>query len=117
MQNPTGLSSRRASLNFFDLLVLGLRHWPLLLLVPVIVATAVYGASHLLPRSYLSSAIVSLTNTRPERPPKQTPQQAASMMVSPLVLDPVIQQLGLYPDVDRDRARALLASRVRATMG
>jgi hypothetical protein len=39
------------------------------------------------------------------------------MMVSPLVLDPVIQQLGLYPDLDRDRARALLTSRVRATMG
>ena len=117
MQNPTGLSSRRASLSFFDLLVLLLRHWPLLLLVPVVVGTAAYGASHLLPRSYLSSAIVSLTGARPDRPPRQTPLQAASMMVSPLVLDPVIQHLGLYPDLDRDRARALLASRVRATMG
>jgi hypothetical protein len=117
MQNPTGLSPRRASLKFFDLLVLALRHWPVLLLVPLIVGAATYGASHLLPRTYLSSAIVALPNTRPERLPKQTPLQAASMLVSPLVLDPVVRQLGLYPELDRDRARAQLFSRVRATVG
>jgi hypothetical protein len=117
MQNPTGLSPRRASLKFFDLLVLALRHWPLLLLVPLVVGGATWGASHLLPRTYLSSAIVALPNARPEWPLKQTPLQAASMMVSPLVLDPVVQQLGLYPELDRDRARAQLFSRVRATVG
>lgn len=117
MQNPTGLSPRRASLKFFDLLVLAVRHWPLLVLVPLAVGAAVYGASYLLPRTYVSAAIVVLTSPRADRPLKQTPIQAASMMVSPLVLDPVIQQLGLHPDLDRDRARRLLGARVRSGMG
>ena len=117
MQNPTGLSSRRASLQFFDVLLLALRHWPVLLLVPLLAGTVAYGASHLLPRTYVSSAILALSSPRPDRLLKQTPVQAASMMLSPLVLDSVVQQLGLYPDLDRDLARARLARRVQSGLG
>jgi LPS O-antigen subunit length determinant protein (WzzB/FepE family) len=117
MQNPTGLPPRRTSLKFFDLLELALRHWRRLLLVPLLVGVAAYGASYLLPRSYVSAAILVLPSPRADRPLKQSPLQAASMLVSPLVLDEVVQQLGLYQELDRDRARLRLARRVQASLG
>lgn len=110
MLNPTVPPSRPAGAGLFDLFLLLLRNLPLLVIVPLLAGALAYGLSWLLPRTYASAAIVAL----PQNYPKMTPQQVASMMTSPVVLDPVMEAMGLTKQFNRDQARAELARRVKA---
>jgi uncharacterized protein involved in exopolysaccharide biosynthesis len=70
-----------------------------------------------LPQSYTSSAIISTPIPIPPNLPITTPQQVASIMGSPVVLDPVIDALGLSPGLSRDIARTRLGEQVKTSVG
>jgi uncharacterized protein involved in exopolysaccharide biosynthesis len=97
----------------FDLVLMCLSHGRMLILLPLAVGAVVYGLAMLLPKTYTSGAIIQL----PANNPKFTPPQVASILTSPVVLDPVIEKLNLTPDLNRDLARQELAKRVRAASG
>jgi hypothetical protein len=71
----------------FDLLLVVAENLKLLILGPLVVGLLALGIGYALPQSFTSQAILAL--------PTPTPTQAAAMLVSPLVLDPVIESLNL----------------------
>ena len=86
-----------------------------LLLGPLTIGLLALAMSYALPQSFLSTSILS----PPASPPasSQTPAQAIAVMVSPLVLDPVIESLKLADGRSLHVARAGLASQIKATVG
>ncbi|NML47774.1 hypothetical protein HHL11_28760 [Ramlibacter sp. G-1-2-2] len=100
--------------SLFDLLLICVRHLRMLVLLPLAVGAAVYALAHFLPRTYSSVAIVQLPNNS-----KMTPRQVAALLTSAVVLDPVVGQLKLATssNTNLDRARAVLAERLRAGVG
>lgn len=106
---------------------MGLLDLPLLVLGPLIVGTVAYGVAFSVPESYLSQAILvlpSATAAEASSPfgasgalGSPTPQQAVAMMVSPFVLDLVINDLGLRAGRSVEQARASVDSKIKATVG
>lgn len=121
MQKPISPPADRgpAESGLFDLLLICVRHLPLLILLPLAVGAATYGLAYLLPKTYSSTAIVQIPAPAPmsNKAPFMTPAQVAAMMTSVRVLDPVIDKFQLAEKVSRDRARAGLVDRVRPTVG
>ena len=102
----------------FDRLILVLESWRLLLLGPVVAFSVAYGVCHIWQQSYTSYAILAI----PLAPGQsvqltQTPVQAAAMMVSPLVLDPILVAFDLSEGRTLEKARKKLAEKVRSSVG
>jgi hypothetical protein len=105
-----------------DLLLVIAENIRLLVLGPVLIGVLAWGLAHFLPSTYSSQAILVLPPP-PAVPsmiltqPMQTPAQAASLMVSPLVLDPVIELLHLSEGDSIKVARDSLAQQVKPVVG
>ena len=84
---------------------------------PLVGALIGLGTVLFLPQSYISNAIISVPSPAPPALPITAAQQVATIMGSAVVLDPVIDGLGLSPGIARDIARARLAEQVKATVG
>ena len=103
-----------------DNLLLIAENLKLLIFVPLAVALLAWIICWIVPQSYISQAILAV----PVQPPPsanqvtqaQSPTQAAAMLTSPLVLDPVIQKLKLFEGLQIDRARKKMTERIRATV-
>jgi capsular polysaccharide biosynthesis protein len=97
-----------------DTLLVLAKNLKLLLGVPLAVGLVALAVAYALPQGYASTAIVGV----PTGPTATiTPQQAASLIVSPVVLDSVIDTLRLSPGLPRDDARLALAERVKTSVG
>lgn len=92
-----------------DLLVVLIRHIRLLTFGPLAVGIVAFATAYFKPPSYSSEAILALSEA--------SSKQASMIMTTPLVLDPVIQKLGLSKDLPLDEAREMLASRLRTKTG
>ena len=98
-------------ISLLDLLLVVAENLKLLILGPIVVGLLALAIGYALPQNFTSQAILALPTPTP------TPAQAAAMMVSPLVLDPVIQSLSLAAGRTIESARATLASQIKATVG
>ncbi len=96
-------------ISLLDLLVVVAENLKLLILGPVVAGLLAYGYAFTLPPSFTSQAILVL--------PMPSSQQASTMMVSPLVLDPVIESLGLAAGRSKQLARAGLVGQVKVYEG
>ena len=115
--------------SLLDLLVVVAENLKLLVLGPLVVGVLALGVAFVLPQSYVSQAVLALptavatTNQNPSQPQAlvftPTPAQAAAMMASPLVLDPVIESLKLAESEGRAMGaeRSKLTSQVKAVVG
>jgi hypothetical protein len=81
----------------------------LLILGPILVGLLALAGAYLLPQSYISQAILAL--------PTAPATQAAAMMVSPLVLDPIIESFNLSEGRSKELTRSGLASQIKAAVG
>jgi capsular polysaccharide biosynthesis protein len=108
---------------FLDLLLILSASWKSLILGPIATGFIALGLSFVLPQTYRSQSILKLpvAATNQEKGTSvgsvTTAAQAAAMMTSPIVLDPVIQSLDLAEGKVLQDARSALASRVSATVG
>ncbi|NMM20407.1 MAG: hypothetical protein HHJ15_10725 [Rhodoferax sp.] len=109
--------------SLLDLLLVVAENLKLLILGPIVVGLLALAIGYTLPQSFTSQAILALpmpllgSASTPTSIPTPTPAQASAMMVSPLVLDPVIQSLSLSAGLTIERARAKLANQIKATVG
>jgi len=107
------LNQEENEISLLDLLITMAENLKLLILGPVLVGLLALAIGYSLPQRFTSQAILALPTTTPT----PTPMQAAAMMVSPLVLDPVIQTLSLFPGITVESARVQLASQIKTTVG
>ena len=112
------IANEQPAMSGFDRLILVLEGWRLLLLGPVVAFSVAYGVCHIWQQSYTSYAILAI----PLAPVQsvqltQTPVQAAAMMVSPLVLDPILVAFDLSEGRTLEKARKKLAEKVRSSVG
>src|SRR5450830_478787 len=107
------LNQEENEISLLDLLITMAENLKLLILWPVLVGLLALAIGYSLPQRFTSQAILALPTTTPT----PTPMQAAAMMVSPLVLDPVIQTLSLFPGITVESARVQLASQIKTTVG
>lgn len=107
----------------FDLLLVVVENLKLLILGPAAIGLLALAIGYALPQSFTSQAILALPTPTPTPTltsvpvPIQTPTQAAAMMVSPVVLDPVIRSLNLSADRSIEGTRTKLASQIKAVAG
>lgn len=103
-----------------DLLILIAENKKLLVIGAMLAGMIAAGLAHLVPQSYVSHATVVLPTQAYDLGhvyaaiKVQTPPQAAELMTSPRVLDPVIVRLKLAEGSNPDSAREELMSRVKA---
>jgi len=93
-------------IGLLDLLLLVAENLRLLVLGPLLIGGLALLAGFAFPQSFTSQAILV-----------SAPTQAAPMMTSPLVLDPVINALNWSGGVSMESARIRLASQIKAVMG
>ena len=103
---------QEAGVGLLDLLLVVAESLKLLLLGPVVVGLFAFGVGFVLPQSFVSQAILLIPSTN-----SPSAAQAASMMTSPLVLDPVISSSDLFKDMPIQNARVDLAEKIKATLG
>lgn len=128
-QNVTDSENRPAqaenpATDAIDRLLLVAENLKLLVLGPFAAGLLAYGICFVVPQSYTSQAILSLpaillspSASQQVLPVPQTPTQAAAIMVSPLVLDPIIRAFNLSDDRVLDDARKKLVDKIKATVG
>ncbi|MBC7619859.1 MAG: hypothetical protein H7293_12900 [Candidatus Saccharibacteria bacterium] len=97
--------------SLLDILVVVAENLKVLLLGPLAIGLLALAISYAQPHSFLSTSILS-----PPASP-QTPAQAIAVMVSPLVLDRVIESLKLSEGRSLQIARAGLAKQIMAAVG
>lgn len=114
MQDQLVRNFPRQGQDVFDVLLVLAMNIKILLTVPLVAGLLAMAVTYALPRNYTSTAIVAL-HVSPTA--TITPHQAASIMASPVVLDPVVDSLRLTPDLPRDVARDRLAQRVKTGVG
>lgn len=102
-------------IGLLDLLIVVAENLKLLILGPIMVGLLAFGYSYTLPRSFTSQAILALPTPTPT--PTATATQAAAMMVSPLVLDPIIKSLNLSRGHPIQVVRSGLANQIKAVVG
>ena len=93
-------------ISLLDLLIVVAENLKLLILGSFAAGLLALGIAFILPQSYVSQAILSLPTPTP------TPAQAATMMVSPIVLDRVVEFLKPI-----QVARKTLANEIKVTVG
>ena len=100
-------------ISLLDLLIIAAGEIKLLILGPLVVGLLALGVGYNSPQSFTSQAILAL----PTQTQTQTPAQAATMLVAPIVLDPVIESLKLSKGQSTQLARVGVANQVKATVG
>ena len=104
-------------IGLLDLLIVVAENLKLLILGPIMVGLLAFGYSYTLPRSFTSQAILALPTPTPTPTATATATQAAAMMVSPLVLDPIIKSLNLSRGHPIQVVRSGLANQIKAVVG
>lgn len=105
---------QQAEVSLLDLLVVVAENIKLLVLGPLLAGLVALGVAFVMPQSYVSQAILLIPP--PSSPNLPSPAQAAAMMTSPLVLDPIIAshpELSVEP---LETARKELASKLKAVV-
>lgn len=105
MEPETGQAS------LLDLLLVLAENAKLLLLGPLLAGLLALGVSFALPQQFVSESIMAVP------PTPQSPAQAASLMRSPLVLDPVVAAFDLAKNRSITQARKDLAEHVKSSVG
>lgn len=107
---------------WLDRLIVIASNIKLLVLGPLFAGVVAYGICFFVPQRFVSLAIVALPaqplpSANQTLPTPQSPTQAAAMMTSALVLDPILQSLnpGGGPVVERERTK--LSEKIKATVG
>jgi capsular polysaccharide biosynthesis protein len=108
------MESEVDQVGLLDLLLVLAENAKLLLLGPVVVGLAALSISYALPQKFVSEAILAIpTSTSPGA---QSAAQAASLMRSPLVLDPVVTAFDLAQGRSVNQARQEFAEDVKASV-
>lgn len=105
---------REAEVSLLDLLLVVAENIKLLVLGPLLAGLVALGIGFVLPQNYVSQAILLVPP--PTSPNLPSPAQAAAMMMSPLVLDPII---GTDPELSAkplETARKDLAGKLKAAV-
>ena len=100
------VNAEESQVSLLDLLLVVAENIKLLVIGPLAIGVIALLAGFALPQSFTSQAILM-----------SAPAQAASMMTSPLVLDPVIKTLNFAEGVSIEAARAKLAGQIKAVIG
>ena len=106
--------------SMLDLLAVVAENLKLLIFGPLLAGLVAFGVTFLMPQTYTSEAILALPAVAASTlaTPTATPAaQAAAMMVSPLVLDPVVQALSLSGGKSIQSARKKLQNQIKAFVG
>ena len=113
------MNTEEKEISLIDLLLATVENLKLLIVGPIVAGLLALGLSYGLPQTHTSQATLSLPTPTPTptSKPTPTPTQAAAMMVSPSVLDPVVTSLNLFGAVPIELARTLLAQQVKVTVG
>lgn len=117
-QNP-----ENDEVSLIDLLLVLATNWKLLVAAPLLVGLCTLAISFSLPQTYISQSILRLPTVNPNQQNSgnlismPTPAQAAAMMTSPIVLDPVIGALDLSQGKVIHDARTGLADKIKAAVG
>ena len=101
--------------NMLDLLLALVENAKLLILGPVVAGLATLAVTFLLPQKFVSEAILLLP--APTSNGGQSAAQVASLMRSPLVLDPVIAAFDLAKGKSSNIARREFAENIKAMVG
>jgi uncharacterized protein involved in exopolysaccharide biosynthesis len=112
---------------WLDRLIVVAANIRLLVLGPALASAIAYGVCFVVPQSYVSLAIVALpaqplssstqSTNASTLPIPQSPTQAAAIMVSPLVLDPILRSLNPEDGLVLEHARKKLADKIKASAG
>lgn len=105
------VEAQEAEISLLDLLLVVAENIKLLLLGPLLAGLVALGIGYALPQSYVSQAILLLPATS-----STNSAQAAAMMTSPLVLDPII---AVDPELNAkpiETARIALAGKLKAAV-
>ena len=105
------MESRADQASLLDLLLVLAENAKLLLLGPLLAGLLALAMSYTLPQQFVSEAILAVPAT------PQSPAQAASLMRSPLVLDPVVAAFDLAKSRSINQARQSLADTVKSSVG
>lgn len=105
-----------------DFLLLVAENWRLLILGPLAVGISVFSFTSFLQQSFTSEAILALPSGTAAGAfatgqSNVSPAQAAAIIVSPVILDPVIESLKLADGLAIQLARRRLASQIRVSIG
>ena len=103
-----------------DWLVTVAENLKLLVVGPLAAGLVALGIGFAMPQSYTSESILALPSTSVDGvlAATTTPTlQAAAMMTSPLVLDPVIETVGLRGELTVQQARKQLISQIKTSVG
>ena len=108
--------------DLLDLVSMVVENVKLLIIVPLLAGLIGLGVSYALPKSYTSSAILSLPTTSPAAglpyiSSPTTVMQVANIIPTPLVLNPVISILKLADGTSLQVARGELSGRIKAVVG
>jgi hypothetical protein len=103
------MNAEESEVSVLDLLLVVAENLRLLVLGPILVGLLALAGAYLVPQSYISQAILAL--------PTAPATQAAAMMVSPLVLDPIIESFNLSEGRSKELTRSGLASQIKAAVG
>lgn len=119
MIEKENVQKNESEVSLLDMLLVVAENLKLLVLGPLAVGLLALGISFAMPQSYTSEAILALPTASSLSSPAPNAQaaQAAAMMSSPLVLDPVIQSLNLSGGRPIQVARKTLATQIKATVG
>ena len=100
-------------ISLLDLLIVVAENLKLLILGSFAAGLLALGIAFTLPQSYVSQAILAL----PTPTPTPTPTQAATMMVSSIVLDRVVESMKLSKGQPIQVSSKTLANEIKATVG
>jgi hypothetical protein len=92
-----------------ELLIVVIQHVKLLVLLPLAVGAVVFSLGYLKQPSYTSESILAMAEAMAKEP--------GPIIVSPLVIDPVIEKLNLAKDIPLTQARDQMVSQVSTKVG
>jgi uncharacterized protein involved in exopolysaccharide biosynthesis len=110
------MESEEFEVSLLDLLLVVAENIKLLVLGPLVIGLITLAMAFARPQSFVSQAILALP-TATDTATTSTSTQAAAMMVSPLVLDPIIENFKLGEGKPIQSARDEFAKRVKAVVG
>ena len=112
------MNAEESEVSVLDLLLVVAENLKLLIFGPILVGLLALAGAYLVPQSYTSQAILALpTATATATATAAATQAAAAMMVSPLVLDSIIESLNLSEGRSMQVARVGLANQIKAAVG
>lgn len=111
------MNAEESEVGVLDLLLVIAENLRVLVFGPILVGVLAWVVMYLMPQSYTSEAILALPSTTTTTTTSASASQAAAIMVSPLVLDPVIELLHLAEGRSVQVARAGLLGQIKAAVG